>query len=195
MSIPLLSYVTAERDGYVGESLENIHLSHWIGIGEVVTLRTPGGLTLADEPARGIAEFPELSAENDWPWWRGPTRNGVAAPGQSPPLHWSDSESNKNSENVLWSSLVPGRGHGSPTVVGDQVFIATADPQRETQSVLCFDRRRRQTAVADGRPSRCIGNQGKRKELSRIGDRGLRRRTCLRQLPACRSGLRDGTSP
>ncbi len=71
---------------------------------------------------------------HDWPWWRGPQRNGIAAAEQKPPLTWSDSE------NVLWKCAVPGRGHGSPTVVGDQVFLATADHEREIQSVLCFHR-------------------------------------------------------
>jgi outer membrane protein assembly factor BamB len=71
----------------------------------------------------------------DWPWWRGPNRNGIASADQKPPLKWSETE------NVLWKVPVPGRGHGSPTVVGDQVFLATADHQRETQSVLCYDRR------------------------------------------------------
>jgi outer membrane protein assembly factor BamB len=73
-------------------------------------------------------------ADTDWPWWRGPHRNGIAAADQSPPLTWSESE------NVLWKSPVPGRGHGSPTVVGNQVFLATAEHDREVQSVLCFDR-------------------------------------------------------
>src|SRR5690349_6051076 len=83
-----------------------------------------------------------LSAADDitvgpsaWPWWRGPSRNGVASADQKPPLKWSESE------NVLWKSPIPGRGHGSATVVGDQVFLATADHEREVQSVLCLDRR------------------------------------------------------
>ena len=71
---------------------------------------------------------------NDWPWWRGPNRNGVADAAQKPPLKWSDTE------NVLWKAAVPGRGHGSPIVVGDQVFLATADQKEENQSVLCYDR-------------------------------------------------------
>jgi outer membrane protein assembly factor BamB len=41
---------------------------------------------------------------------------------------------------VLWKAPIPGRGHGSSTVVGDQVFIATAEPDRQVQSVLCFNR-------------------------------------------------------
>ena len=70
----------------------------------------------------------------DWPWWRGPQRNGIASSDQKPPLKWSETES------VLWKAAVPGRGHGSPTVVGDRVFLATAEQDREVQSVLCFDR-------------------------------------------------------
>jgi outer membrane protein assembly factor BamB len=80
------------------------------------------------------AAQPIAVAKVDWPWWRGPTRNGVAAADQQPPSRWSDSE------NILWKTPVPGRGHGSPTVVGDRVFLATADEQQEVQSVLCFDR-------------------------------------------------------
>lgn len=70
----------------------------------------------------------------DWPWWRGPAGNGIAAAEQNPPLSWSDSE------NIVWSAPLPGRGHGSATVVGDQVVLATADEVREIQSVLCLSR-------------------------------------------------------
>ncbi|HEY7311168.1 MAG TPA: PQQ-binding-like beta-propeller repeat protein [Gemmataceae bacterium] len=73
-------------------------------------------------------------AATDWPWWRGPNHNGIADPKQKPPTKWSATE------NILWKSAVPGRGHGSPTVVGDQVFLATAEHDEETQSVLCYHR-------------------------------------------------------
>ena len=79
-------------------------------------------------------EVPIDVAATDWPWWRGPHRNGIALGDQNPPLHWTDRQ------NVLWKAPIPGRGHGSPTVVGDQVFLATADHEPETQSVLCYDR-------------------------------------------------------
>ena len=93
---------------------------------------------LAVEPADksdARSEPRSLDLSADWPWWRGPSRDGVAALGQSPPLKWSDSE------NVAWSSPIPGRGHGSPTVVGGQVFMTIADYDRETLAVLCLDRR------------------------------------------------------
>ena len=92
-----------------------------------------GSLVAGVEPSE--SEDSTTFNDNDWPWWRGPNRNGVAVSGQQPPLEWSESE------NVLWKSPVPGRGHGSPTVVGDQVFLATANYEERVQSVLCFDRR------------------------------------------------------
>jgi len=70
----------------------------------------------------------------DWPWWRGPDRNGIANPDQQPPTEWSAEK------NVLWKAPVPGRGHSSPTVVGKHVFLAAADEEADTQSVLCYDR-------------------------------------------------------
>jgi outer membrane protein assembly factor BamB len=85
-------------------------------------------ITAAAEPE------PIKVGADDWPWWRGPTRNGVANADPAPPLEWSEKE------NVLWRTEVPGRGHGSPIVVGNQVFLATAEADRDTQSVLCFDR-------------------------------------------------------
>lgn len=75
----------------------------------------------------------------DWPWWRGPDRNGVADPNQHPPLEWSPSE------NVLWERPIPGRGHGSPTIVADRIYLAIADRDRNLQSVLCLDRETGQT--------------------------------------------------
>lgn len=89
-------------------------------------------LLFAQENAR--KPEPITVAPSDWPWWRGPERNGIAAEGQQPPLRWSETE------HVLWKAEVPGRGHSSPTVVGNRVFLATADEAAEVQSVLCYDR-------------------------------------------------------
>lgn len=72
-------------------------------------------------------------APTDWPAWRGPTRDGLAAPGQSPLIQWSETE------NVLWKAPLPGRGHSSPTLVGERIYLATADPVTKSQSVLCLD--------------------------------------------------------
>ncbi len=79
---------------------------------------------------------PQLCAADrgDWPSWRGPQGNGIAAAGQTVATSWSETE------NVLWKASVPGRGHSSPIVVGQHVFLTTADRARQVQSVLCYDR-------------------------------------------------------
>ena len=77
-------------------------------------------------------------SSTDWPWWRGPYRNGHAVSDQDPPLRWN--EAKEGDKNILWKVPVPGRGHASPTIVGDHVYVPTADRERDIQSVLCFDR-------------------------------------------------------
>lgn len=89
-------------------------------------------LTRAEAQDEGIADFPKLSAASDWPWWRGPMRNGIAV--GSAPTKFSDTD------GVLWKTPVPGRGHSSPIVVGQKVFLTTADNSRQIHSVLAFDR-------------------------------------------------------
>lgn len=71
----------------------------------------------------------------DWPSWRGPNRDGIAPAGQNPPAQWSETE------NIVWKASIPGRGHSSPTVVGDRIYLATSDPIALSQSVLCLDRK------------------------------------------------------
>lgn len=85
----------------------------------------------ADE--KGIGDFPKLSAERDWPWWRGPLRNGVADTA-AVPTKFSDAD------NLSWKVRVPGRGHSSPTVVGDRIFLTTANTAQKTHTVLAFNR-------------------------------------------------------
>ena len=59
----------------------------------------------------------------DWPSWRGP--NGTGAVDADPPTTWSDTE------NVRWKVRLPGRGHSTPIVVGDRVFVTAAIPVGE----------------------------------------------------------------
>jgi len=70
----------------------------------------------------------------DWPAWRGPTRDGHAAPGQTVPVTWTETE------NIIWKASVRGKGHSSPTVVGKHIYLSTADHGTQEQLVLCFDR-------------------------------------------------------
>ena len=70
----------------------------------------------------------------DWPGWRGPTHDGIAASGQRVPVRWDDEK------NVIWKIALPGRGHASATVVGDRIFLPTADEAKQIESVLCLER-------------------------------------------------------
>jgi outer membrane protein assembly factor BamB len=87
----------------------------------------------AEAQERGIGDFPKLNAATDWPWWRGPTRNGIAGDTPVPTTISS-------TQNVVWKTPVPGRGHSSPVVVGNRVFLTTADERQQIHSVLAFDR-------------------------------------------------------
>ena len=75
----------------------------------------------------------QLRSEDDWRRWRGPQGNGITA-GQTPPIRWSETE------NVVWKVKVPGRGHASPIIVNDRIFLATAEQDNSIQSVVCYDR-------------------------------------------------------
>jgi outer membrane protein assembly factor BamB len=65
-------------------------------------------------------------------------------------VEWSETN------NILWKAQIPGGGHGSPTVVGDRIYLATADLAKPSQSVLCFERETGklvwQTEVHGGHP-------------------------------------------
>jgi len=96
---------------------------------------------------KGIGDFPKLSAATDWPWWRGPSRDGKAT--DTPvPTKLSDKD------NRVWKVKVPGRGHSSPIVVGDKIFLTTADEAKKTHAVLAFDRAKGKAAVERNRQSR-----------------------------------------
>lgn len=90
------------------------------------------GLSFAEDVPRVNDGFEVSSA--DWPWWRGPLRNGTASGNQNPPIEIGEA-------NVIWKTKVPGRGHGSAIVFGDRILLATADEKSGAQSVLCFDRK------------------------------------------------------
>ena len=61
----------------------------------------------------------EGEAAQYWSRWRGPGGQGIAT-GSGYPDTWSDTQ------NVRWRSPVPGRGHSSPIVWADRIFLTTA---------------------------------------------------------------------
>ena len=75
----------------------------------------------------------QIAAE-DWPCWRGADGTGIAPEGPTPPVTWSADK------NVVWKTKLTGRGHGSPTIVGKRIYLATANEPEFTQSVVAIDR-------------------------------------------------------
>lgn len=88
---------------------------------------------LAVAAATPISGETPVAADGDWPWWRGPNLNGISSD-SSVPTSWT------KDENVRWTAAVPGRGHSSPAVVGDKIFLTTADEEQKQQILLCYDR-------------------------------------------------------
>ena len=77
----------------------------------------------------------DSGVEGEWPRWRGPFDNGVA---RGPaPTKWSDTE------NIAWKAEVPGKGHSSPVIWEDRIFVTTAIEGGSDLSflVLAYDRK------------------------------------------------------
>ncbi len=75
--------------------------------------------------------LPAMLTADNWPQWRGPAGNGVAAPGDYP-VSFSDTE------NVRWKVRLPGRGSSTPAVWDDRIFVT--GPAGGKDVVQCFDR-------------------------------------------------------
>jgi len=88
-------------------------------------------LSLFAGVAAGLSAPPASFAEN-WPCFRGPSRQGVSE-AQALPERWT------GTENVKWKTTVPGEGHSSPIVWGADVFLTTADDAGRSCRVLCLD--------------------------------------------------------
>ncbi|HEU4767799.1 MAG TPA: PQQ-binding-like beta-propeller repeat protein [Pyrinomonadaceae bacterium] len=56
---------------------------------------------------------------DNWPQWRGPRGQGVSEE-KNLPLEWSPTK------NIKWKTPIPGRGHSSPIVWGNRLFLTTS---------------------------------------------------------------------
>ena len=59
----------------------------------------------------------------EWPQFRGPDGQGRAT-ARNIPVTWSESK------NVTWKTDLPGEGHSSPVISGDQIWVTTAITQQ-----------------------------------------------------------------
>jgi outer membrane protein assembly factor BamB len=70
-------------------------------------------------------------AEN-WPGFRGPTRQGISTE-KNLPQHWH------RESNIVWKTAIPGLGWSSPIIWSDRVFLTTATENGTSCRVLSID--------------------------------------------------------
>src|SRR5437868_12765725 len=73
-------------------------------------------------------------AEN-WPGWRGPRGDGTSVE-TNVPVEWNAAMG----DHLRWKAAVPGRGHASPIVWDDRIFVVACLEETEERVVLCLDR-------------------------------------------------------
>jgi len=89
---------------------------------------------------RFVFSFPALflfamsAAGADWPGWRGPHGDGRSDEAGIP-VKWS------KTENIAWKVPIPGTGHSSPVIWGDQVFVTSCIEEEQKRMLYCFDRK------------------------------------------------------
>ena len=93
-----------------------------------LTARACASLTISIMGMTGVPMHAE-----DWPCFRGPTRQGISHE-QNVPTRWD------STENVLWKTPIPGEGWSSPIVWGNRVFFTTTTQEGTSYSLLCIDR-------------------------------------------------------
>lgn len=79
-----------------------------------------------------IATTPTILADH-WPQFRGPTGQGLAA---ATPVATTWSEK----DQIVWKTTIEGRGHSSPVVWGDQIWVSTASHNGKRLGAVGLDR-------------------------------------------------------
>ena len=67
------------------------------------------------------AQLAPPAEESNWFRWRGVFNSGVS-PAGNPPLEWSETK------NLKWKVEIPGIGHATPIIRGDQIILLSAVP-------------------------------------------------------------------
>lgn len=70
----------------------------------------------------------------EWPGWRGPRGDGHSDE-TNVPTRWTDTD------NIAWKVAIPGKGHSSPVIWGDRIFLTTALERERQRVLLSLDRR------------------------------------------------------
>jgi outer membrane protein assembly factor BamB len=72
-----------------------------------------------------VVECSSVGVNAQWPQWRGPGGLGISAE-HNLPTEWSPATSDTPAVNIKWKTEIPGRGHSSPVVAGNVIFVTTS---------------------------------------------------------------------
>lgn len=67
----------------------------------------------------------------EWTRFRGPNGSGISD-AKTIPVTWIE-------EDYNWIAELPGRGHSSPVVWGDKLFVTCCDEAASLRHLLCLD--------------------------------------------------------
>ncbi len=71
-----------------------------------------------------------------WPGWRGPRGDGTSQE-QNVPTQWDAT----SGDGVAWKVAIPGRGHSSPIVWDDRIFVVSCLEEDNERVLVCMDRK------------------------------------------------------
>ena len=77
--------------------------------------------------------FCRVSEAQEWTRFRGPNGSGISD-AKTVPVEWNEKEYN-------WVTDLPGRGHSSPVIWGEKLFVTSCDEESVTRHLLCINTR------------------------------------------------------
>ena len=92
-----------------------------LGPGCRQTESEPAGTVRREVAPAAQAQPPRVNLDpaKQWANWRGPLGTG-ASPDSAPPIEWSEEK------NIRWKTALPGKGHSTPVIWGDRIFLTSA---------------------------------------------------------------------
>ncbi len=99
---------------YIADKVRAGARSSRVRLHRASTLVAMLGVLILPSPASS-----ESVSGSNWPQWRGPESQGISSENNLP-SEWTATK------NIVWKTPIPGRGHSSPIVWGNNLFVTTA---------------------------------------------------------------------
>ena len=79
--------------------------------------------------------FAEILIAENWPGWRGPRGDGTSME-KNVPTQWNGN----TGDGIAWKAPIPGKGHSSPIVWDDRIFLVSCFEDSNERVLVCLDR-------------------------------------------------------